>query len=103
LSLGAYTQPFKINYTYASRTQVSMFDTSLTERFIEFHGLNQGNSGKKIYIVLYRTLPDPVKDMALLNNEHAKFELEGTAMWDSTAALDSNLGPFGRVSYVDTP
>lgn len=103
LNLGAYVQPFKIDYTYATRTQVSMFDTALTERFVEFHALNTANANKKMYALLYRTLPEPVKDMSLLNTEHAKFELEGTALWDSVAALDSNLGPFGRISYVDTP
>lgn len=99
---GHATNLLTISYTYTSRTQVVLFNAANTERYIEFHGKNAANGDKKFYCELYRILLDPAKDFNLLQDEVAKFDLEGTVLNDSTKSGDANLGTFGRVSYVDS-
>ena len=99
--LTTQANPVKIDYTYASRTQVVLMDAAQVEYYIEFHGKNVANGNKKFFSEIYRFVFDPSKELPLIGEETAKFELEGEALFDSTRSSDANLGPFGRMSYVE--
>jgi hypothetical protein len=97
LSLGSYTQPFKINYTYATTTNVNMFTAGFTDRWVKFDGLNTVDSNKPCLIELYKVNFDPVAQLDLINDDIMKFELSGGALYDSTKEGDATLGQFGRL------
>lgn len=90
----------KINYTYAAVTDVTMFTKPSVERWLRFEGLNTADSNKPVLIDLYRVIFDPMKDFGLINDEFAKWELGGSALYDLTKAGDAQLGGFGRVWII---
>jgi hypothetical protein len=52
LSLGAFTQPFKAAYTYATRTNVNMLTQGFTDRWVKFDGLNTVDSNRPVLVDL---------------------------------------------------
>jgi len=101
LNIASFVQPFKINYTYAARTQVPIFDAAATERYIRYHGLNTANTNKKVLVEIYRVLFDPAQNMQLINDDVAQWEMTGSCLYDASREGTTALGPFGRFSYVD--
>lgn len=97
LNLGSYVQPFKIDYSYAAQDVVPFFTAPQKERFLRFVGLNTANSDKRVVIDIYRVIFDPVGNLDLISDDLNKFEIEGSALYDSTRAADATLGGFGRV------
>jgi hypothetical protein len=96
-SVGSYTQPFKANYTYGAGTIVTAFTSGVKERALIFEGLNTANSNKKVRVEIYRVIFDPVQNFDLINDELAQFEIEGTALYDTTRATDASFGGFARI------
>lgn len=103
LGLGTYVQPFKLNYTYATGSQLQMFsNTKPPERWITFDGENT-NTGEPIIAELYRCQFDPVKAFGLIDDDWGGLELSGTVLYDSINAAISNLGGFGRLITGPAP
>jgi hypothetical protein len=102
LNLASFTQPFKIDYTYASHTHVPMFDTAPPERWLKFDGINTANSDKKVLVEFYRTLLDPLSELATIQESgYGELPLAGAALYDDTKAADTYLKQFGRwVSFA---
>lgn len=96
-NLGSYVQPFKANYTYGAAELVQFFQAANKERALHFVGLNTADTNTKVTIDLYRIVFDPVGNLDLINDDIAQFELEGSALYDSTRASDADLGGFGRI------
>lgn len=94
------TQPYKISYTYATYTNLTLFSQAFKERYLRFDGLNTADGNKAVVIELYRVIIDPMQDWSLLSDEFAKWNVEGTVLYDSVRASDSLLGAFGRVEMV---
>ena len=100
LSLGAYTQPFKAAYTYATRTSIKMLTEGFVDRWVRFNGLNTVDSNRAVVVDLYKVNFDPVAQMDLINDDIFKMELSGGALYDSTKEGDATLGQFGRVQLI---
>lgn len=101
LNLGAYIQPFKINYSNAAAVNINMLTGSLPERWFRFEGLNTADSDKPVLIEVYRVALDPLKEAAFLGDDILKMELAGSGLYDSTKSADTVLGQFARVVLVD--
>lgn len=104
LNLASFTQPFKVDYTYAANEIVRMFTTGLSDRWIKFVGINTTNSAtvdKPVIIDLYRTSFSPTQSLSLIGDDVAQFQLEGTVLYDSTKADNSFFGGFGKIT--ETP
>jgi hypothetical protein len=97
LNLGAYTQPFKADYTYGARKDVGMFKNPPPVRWIRFDGLNTANSDSKIQVDLYKGQFAPLSELALIGNEFAGYDLTGKALLDDTKLSSDPLGQFGRI------
>ena len=100
LNLGAYVQPFKVDYSNAAVTNINMLTQPLPERFIRFEGLNTADSDVPVLIELYRVAIDPLKELDLISDALAKFALAGSVMIDATKANDAVLGQFGRIVQI---
>jgi len=100
LALGAYVQPFKIDYTYGSHDHVPMFNAAPPERWLKFDGLNTADSNKEVLVEFYRVLLDPLSEMALINDDFAGLPLAGSALYDETKLSDAYLGQFGRFVHI---
>lgn len=95
---GPYTQPFKVAYSAAATGSRSrMFGAAVTERWVRFEGLNTADGNKPVLVELYRVRLDPAKELALINDDLLKLELTGSALYDASKELDTELGVFGRV------
>jgi hypothetical protein len=97
INLASFTQPFKIDYTYATVTNVNMFTAGFADRWVKFDGLNTVDTNKACLVELYKVNFDPVAQLDLINDDIMKFELSGGALYDSTKEADTTLGQFGRL------
>lgn len=97
INLAAFVQPFKIDYTYATRVQSGMFTVAAPERWLRFEGLNTANGDKKVIVDLYKVQISPLSELALIGDEHGSYELTGSVLLDTTKADGDPLGKFGRV------
>lgn len=95
LSLGAYTQPFKIAATEGASTGVNLFQSPPALQGIRFMGINILNSNAKEIWDIPKIQFSPAASLTLIGdgNEPAKFE------WDFEILADTTnlVYPFGRV------
>lgn len=98
--LSGYTQPLVADYEYAGYSRVGMFTSQPPERWLRFEGLNTAAGNAPVLVELYRVLLDPLGQLDLISDTFSSMELAGSALYDSAAALDDTLGPFGRVIYL---
>lgn len=96
----SFTQPFKISYTYTSVTSTNMFTSATPELWLRFEGLNTADSNRPVLVELFRSTPDPLKQLDLITDELAVFELAGSVLYDATKTNDALLGTFGRVVQI---
>lgn len=101
LNLGAYTQPFKAAYTFAAGTDVTMFTQPAPVRYLILDGFNTvDGSGELLRVRLYRLKFNPVSQLDLITDSFGALTLGGTALLDSTNALDPALGGYGRIELL---
>lgn len=102
LSLATLTQPFNVDYTYASSKQVSMFTAPRKEYVLRFDGLNTAEANAPVSIELYKVSLNPMSSLALISDDIAQFALSGMALYDSLKA-DGNIGgKFGFIDFLST-
>lgn len=98
LSIGSMVAgTLNVAYSAAAYESVVLFKDPNKERAIRFEGLNTADAERKVTVELYRVLFDPAGNVALINDELAQFEIEGSVLVDSTRLGDTTLGGFGRV------
>lgn len=95
LNLGAYVQPFKASYSYGAAQSAAMFTADPPERYFLLDGINTV-SGERVVAHLYRVQFNPSSSIPLINDSFGQLELSGAALFDPEAALDDDLGGFGK-------
>lgn len=100
LNLGAYTQPFTADYTYADSVNIRMLTQGLSEKWVRLEGLNSADSDGPVLIELYRVAFDPGEELAWIGDEVFEMVLNGSSLIDSDKQADALLGPFGRVVQI---
>jgi hypothetical protein len=100
LNLGAYVQPFKVDYTYGAHDHVKMFSTTPGNKWLRFEGLNTADTDKPVLIELYNCLLDPTSLLAAINDEFGNLPIAGKALYDDTKVSDTYLGQFGRFVHI---
>jgi hypothetical protein len=94
---GPYVQPFKADFTPGASTEIGLFTDSAKDYFLRFEGLNTTDSNAPVGIDLYRFQTDPSKELSMIGDETAKFQLEGSLLLDSARPSAGVLGQFGAV------
>jgi hypothetical protein len=100
VNLAAFTQPLKADYTYATHDIAKVLGDVSKERWFRFEGLNTADTNQPVLVELYRTQLNPLRDFDLINDEIAKYPLDGVALYDATKSADDVLGTFGRVILI---
>lgn len=96
-NIATFVQPFKATYTYGAYDAAPLLTSGLTERWLRFEGLNTVDSNKPVLVELYRVTFDPAKELPFLQDDLAKFTMDGNALYDALKAGNADLGQFGRV------
>lgn len=91
------TGTLNVNYTAAAYESVVLFKDANKERALRFVGLNTADSNRQVLVELYRVIFDPAQNLDIINDELAKFEVEGSVLVDTNRFSDATLGGFGRV------
>ena len=94
---GAFVQPFKADFTPGNSTEVGMFTAAQKEWYLRFEGLNTADSNASVGIDLFRFVCDPSKELSVIGDDTAKFELSGSLLLDTTRASSAALGQFGAI------
>ncbi len=94
---GAYVEPFKAAYTYGAVTRIGLLTQASIERWIRFEGINTADANREVVLDLYRVAFDPAKELALISDSIAKFELAGSALLDDKRESNDVMGQFGRL------
>ncbi|MFA7239371.1 MAG: hypothetical protein WC091_04605 [Sulfuricellaceae bacterium] len=100
LNVGTFVQPFKVSYVNGDATNINMMTAGAPERWVRFVGVNTAANNANVIIDLYRVSFDPLKDLNLISDDIAKFELAGSVLMDDTKENDAVLGQFGRIVQV---
>lgn len=88
-------EPVTADYSAAAADSVTMFTSRPQERWLLLDGINTDNN-EPVVLELYRVKFRPFGDTNIITNEYGELSLEGSALFDSINASDSNLGGFGR-------
>jgi hypothetical protein len=103
LSLGAFVQPFKAEYSYAQTDIVTQFEANDDDEYWVYLALTntEGAPDQAIGYEIYRTVFNAAELIALINEEQGSFDISARILRDNTRAADANFGGFGRWIYVD--
>lgn len=93
---GPYVQPFKTTYTPGQRYVVAPFNAANPEYWIRFEGINTDDNSKVI-VDLYRCRLTPTRELPMINDDFAIFEVEGAVLVDTLKPSGGTLGQFGRI------
>ncbi len=94
------TMPWKVDYAYGAAKNLVMFLTNPPARKLRLRGVNTAQSNAPVLIELYRVQFDPIKDLAMVQDDLGRLEFEGSALADPTKASDPAFGMFGRVMML---
>lgn len=100
LSVSGDTQPYLIDYTYASQTIYPFFNTAQLSYYVVFDLCNTADSNAKFRLELFKVQLQPANEFAIINDEIGRLELDGAALYDSTLGTDANFGNFGRLIVI---
>lgn len=101
LDVTGLTLPLTATYSFDAVDNIAFFTQSIQEVAVRFEGVNTADNNRKVLVEIYRVALDPTKDLGLITNDLGKFQLEGSALIDSTKP-DNDLvfGKFGRMVYL---
>jgi hypothetical protein len=79
---------------------VFMFTGAPTYKAVRFDGKNTANSNSRVIVDLFKVMFDPLKTLDIIQDDFAKWQLEGSAIYSQSLVAGSDatvLGGFGRV------
>ncbi|RKG30283.1 hypothetical protein D7V21_16200 [Acinetobacter guerrae] len=94
------TPPFKAAYSYGASTNVSMLTSSPPVRYLYMEAINTVD-GRRALVHLYKVQFDPMSQLPLTSQTLSEFTLSGATLIDSVNTLNTDLGGFGRIEWLD--
>lgn len=99
LSLGAYTQPFLVDYTYAARENIKPFSVASAIKALRFDGISTADN-TRVRVLLPRIAFSPTEEFAFLGEEAATLAIEGKLLLANIPTSDPVLGQFGNIEIL---
>lgn len=99
LSLGAYTQPFKVDYAYAGYSKIKPFSIPAPVKALRFDGISTVDSSK-VRVVIPKIQFSPASEFNFVGAEAAVLSLEGKLLYPGIALNDPVLGNFGSIDLL---
>lgn len=101
LDIATLTQPLKAAYSYGGSTNVSMMTAATPPvKYLYMEAINTVD-GRKARVHLYKVQFNPLSSLPLTNEALADFTLNGTCLADANNRSNDDLGPFGRIEWLD--
>lgn len=97
LNIGAYVQPFKAEYTYASYGNIAAFAKTGVVKGIIFDGKSTVDN-QKVRVFVPRISFGPTSEFDWLGEQAATLSLEGEALYNDKLANEPLFGGFARVT-----
>lgn len=97
LRLQAFVQPFKMDYTPGAHTKTGALNQPTIEHYVHFAGINTDDNSRAI-VDVFRVPLTPSKEIALINDDFADFELNGEVLADTGRAVNSADGQFFSIA-----
>lgn len=103
LSLGALTQPFKAEYSYAQTIVVPAFNADDNREWYVYVALinTEPTTDQRIGFDCYRVVFDPAGLLALINSDQGSFDIKGEVLRDPVLYSNTQYGEFCRWVYAD--
>lgn len=99
LDLGAYTQPFKVDYSYAGHENIKPFSISSAIKAIRFDGISTADN-TRVRVLLPRIAFSPTEEFGFLGDEAATLAIEGKLLLAEIPTADAILGQFGNIEVL---
>lgn len=99
LNLGSFTQPFNIDYAYASRINIKPFSIASVIKAITFDGISTADN-KRVRVLLPRVSFSPTQDFNFLGDDAAVLTVEGQLLLAEIPNADPVLGQFGNIELL---
>lgn len=97
----SFKPPLLASYDHGEVTNIGIFNRPPPERFLRLEGVNTAQGNARVIVEIYRVAFDPLKELDLISDNYNKFELEGSALMDSTKPVDAEFGQLGRIIQID--
>lgn len=101
VNVGTYIQPFKADYSYAASKKLGAFAAPPSEKMLILEGINTADNYRRVRITVFRVVLDPISGLDLVNDDMAKLELKGSALYDPLRQSSDPLGQFLSYEYLD--
>lgn len=99
LNLGAYTQPFTVDYAYDERRNIKPFSETGVVKGLIFDGISTVDN-QKVRVLLPRISLSPTSEFGFIGDEAATLALEGKLLLADVAGADPVLGKFGNIELL---
>jgi hypothetical protein len=80
-----------IAYHYGAQAIVDAFTEAGAEYWLRFEGLNNADNDKSVIVDVFKVSPDPLAELALINDKQAEIVLQGACLVDSTRLTGSKF------------
>lgn len=101
LDVSTLVQPLSAAYSFGGSTNVSMMTAATPPvKYLYMEAINTVD-GKRARVHLYKVQFNPLSSLPMTNENLADFSLSGTCLADANNRLDDDLGPFGRIEWLD--
>ncbi len=99
LNIGTFVQPFRVNYSYASRQNLKIFQQAGVTKGLIFNGISTIDNSR-VRLILPKISFAPTSDFDFLSEDAAPLKLTGKALVADVAASDPVLGPYGVIDLL---
>ena len=100
LNIGAYVQPFKADYTFASYGNLTAFTSTSVVKGLIFDFINRVD-GTKGRVIIPKIKFSPTSEFNWLSDEEAVLSLEGEILYSAALTGDGTYGSFMRIDGIE--
>lgn len=96
-NVSGFTQPFKVDYTYAAQTDMAGLTDLTKEYALLFEGIDTANQNQKFTLWVHKIKIKPGTVVALINQEYSKSDLELEMLYDADKANGTSWSGFFHI------
>ena len=99
-NLGALVQPWKAAYSYGASTRLGMLTQAPPVKYLFMEAINTVDN-RRALVHLFKIQFKPLASLPLINEGLADFSLSGSSLIDANNILNSSMGGFGMIEWLD--
>lgn len=99
VNVGSFTQPFTIDYTYASSTRVDALVDLTKEYTVALQGIDTAQANAKCTVTIHKVKIRPGTELPLINNEFGQYQVEMDVLLDTARANSTTNSGYFKIEY----